>query len=64
MVVNSMMFLYQNICKYSWTSPDGKTHDQIDHILLWHLRILNLLGVVAAILVTIWWLQKLGEDWQ
>jgi hypothetical protein len=23
-----------NICKYTWTSPDGKTHDQIDHILM------------------------------
>ena len=37
------MFLYQNIHKYSWTTPDGKTHNQIDHILTdrrWHSSIL------------------------
>ena len=32
-VVKSMMFQHQNIYKYNWTSPDGKTHNQIDHIL-------------------------------
>ena len=33
LVVKSMMFLHRNIHKYTWTFPDGKTHNQIDHIL-------------------------------
>jgi hypothetical protein len=44
LVVTSMMFPHQNIHKYTWTYPHGKTHDQIDHILInrrWHLRMLD-----------------------
>ena len=44
LVVKSMMFLHQNINKYTWTSHDGMTHNQIDHILTdrrWHLSILD-----------------------
>jgi len=40
LVVKNIMFLHRNIRKYTWTSPDGKTHNQIDHILIdrrWHL---------------------------
>jgi len=33
LVVNSTMFPHQNIHKYAWTSSDGYTHNQIDHIL-------------------------------
>jgi hypothetical protein len=34
LTVKSMMFPHCNNHKYTWTSPDGKTHNQIDHILL------------------------------
>jgi len=32
LVVKSTMFLQWNIRKYTWTSPDGKTHNQTDYI--------------------------------
>jgi len=44
LVVKSMMFLHQNIHRCTWTSPDGKTHNQIGHILIdrrWHSGILD-----------------------
>jgi hypothetical protein len=34
LVVKSTMFPYRKIHKYAWTSPDGKTHTRIDHILV------------------------------
>jgi len=69
------MFQHLNIHKYSWTSPDGKTHNQMDQILIvwgWHSSMLVRYSVdLTVILITVsdcdtnhWWLQKLGKDWQ
>jgi len=44
LLVKSKMFPHRNIHKYTWTSPDGKTHDQIDHVLIgrrWHSSVMN-----------------------
>ena len=44
LVVNSKMFPHRNIHKYTWTSADGKTHNQIDHVLIdrrWHSSVLD-----------------------
>jgi hypothetical protein len=40
-----MMFPHRNNHKYTWTSPDGKTHNQIDHILVDKRRHSNVLDV-------------------
>jgi len=34
LIVKSKMFPHRNVRKYTWTSLDGKTHNQIDHILI------------------------------
>ena len=44
LVVKSTMIPHRNIHKYTSTSLDGKTHNQIDHTLTdrrWHPRILD-----------------------
>jgi hypothetical protein len=33
LVVKSTMFLHRKIHKYTWTSPEGNTHNQTDHVL-------------------------------
>jgi endonuclease/exonuclease/phosphatase family metal-dependent hydrolase len=43
--VKSTMFPRRNIHKYTWTSPDGKTYNQIDHILVDRGRHSNVLDV-------------------
>jgi hypothetical protein len=39
------MFQHCNIHKYTWTFPDGKTHNQNDHILVDKQRHSNVLDV-------------------
>jgi hypothetical protein len=44
LIVKSTMFQHRNTHEYTWTSPDGQTHNQIDHILIdrrWHSSILD-----------------------
>ena len=51
LVVKNMMLVHRNIHKYTCTSPDGKTHNQIDHILIdrrWHSSILDIQSFSGA----------------
>jgi hypothetical protein len=43
--VKSTMFSHRNIHKYTWTSPDGKTRNQIDHSLVDRRRHSSVLDV-------------------
>jgi hypothetical protein len=50
-LVKSTMFQHQNIHKYTWTSTDGQTHNQIDHILVdrrWRSCILDVRSFMGA----------------
>ena len=44
LVVKSTILPHRNIHKYTWTSLDSKTHNQIDHVLIdrrWHSSVLD-----------------------
>jgi hypothetical protein len=63
LVVKSTMFPHRNIHKYTWTPPDGKTHNQSDHILMLGDGIrgypmYDLSGEMTVIPITTWWLQN------
>jgi endonuclease/exonuclease/phosphatase family metal-dependent hydrolase len=44
-IFKSTMLPHRNMHKYTWTSPDGKSHNQIDHILVDRRRHSNVLDV-------------------
>jgi hypothetical protein len=45
LVVRSPVFPHRNFHKYTWTSPDGKTHNHIDHVLIDRSRHSSVLDV-------------------
>jgi hypothetical protein len=45
LTVKSTKFPHFNVHKYTWTSPDGRTHNQIDHILVDKGRHSNVLDI-------------------
>ena len=51
MVVKSTKFPHRKIHKYTWTFPDGKTHNQIEHVLIdrrWQSSVLDVLRIRGA----------------
>ena len=59
LAAKSRMFPHRNSHTYTWTSPDGKTHNQIDHVLIdrrWYSSILDVRpsGKPTVILIIIW----------
>jgi hypothetical protein len=59
LVVKSTMFPHCSIHKYTWTYPEGKMHNQIDHVLIdrrQHSGILDVHFFIGLILIltTIW----------
>jgi hypothetical protein len=69
LTAKSTMFPHYNIHKFTWTPPDGKTHNQIDHIFIdkrRHSSIPDIRSFRAADCNTDHYLvvKKLGRDWQ
>jgi hypothetical protein len=59
LIVKSTTFPHRDIHKHTWTSPDGVTHKQIDHVLIDKRRHSNVLDVrsleeLTVILTTTW----------
>jgi hypothetical protein len=58
-LVKSTMLPLRNFHKYTWTSPGGKSHSQIDHILIGEgIRVFLMFdhsGQQIVILAAIWW---------
>jgi exonuclease III len=69
LVVKSTMFPHRSIHKYTWTSPDGKTYNKIDHILIdsrWYSSILDVRSFREADCDSDHYLvvSKVKRDWQ
>jgi endonuclease/exonuclease/phosphatase family metal-dependent hydrolase len=69
LVVRSTMFPHHSIHKYTWISPDGQTHKEIDHVLIdrrWHSSILDVRSLRGADCDTDHYLvvAKIKRDWQ
>jgi hypothetical protein len=67
--VRSTMFRHRNINQFTWTSSDGKIHNQNNHILIDRRRHSSILGAQlfrAADCDTDHYLvvAKLGREWQ
>jgi endonuclease/exonuclease/phosphatase family metal-dependent hydrolase len=45
LVVKSTMFPHRKIHKHTWTSPEGNTHNRIDHVLIDRRRHSSILDV-------------------
>jgi endonuclease/exonuclease/phosphatase family metal-dependent hydrolase len=45
LILKSTIFPHRNIHKFNWSSPDGETHDKIDHILIDRRRHSGILDV-------------------
>ncbi|KAK2724175.1 hypothetical protein QYM36_000884 [Artemia franciscana] len=51
LVVGGSLFEHKNVDKYTWTSPDGATRNQIDHFLIarrWRTSLLDVCGYRGA----------------
>jgi hypothetical protein len=59
-VVKSTMFPHRSIHKYTWTSPDGQTHNQSDQVLIGRRHLIKVYFMsdlsegLIIILTTIW----------
>jgi hypothetical protein len=48
LIVKSPMFPHHNIHKYAWTFPCGKTHNEIEHVLIEIRRHSSILDVQSS----------------